>query len=61
MAVQALPTIQTIFSGDGITSNTRNFQFTLGEKIEKRYYNTLEKLNKKSSVVEDEKKTTLDF
>lgn len=34
MAVQALPTIQTIFSGDGITSATRNFQFTLGEKIE---------------------------
>jgi len=38
MAVQALPTIQTIFSGDGITSSTRNFQFTLGEKIENVLY-----------------------
>lgn len=38
MAVQALPTIQTIFSGDGITSATRNFQFALGEKIENVLY-----------------------
>ena len=38
MAVQALPTIQTIFSGDGITLSTRNFQFTLGEKVENILY-----------------------
>lgn len=38
MAVASLPTIQTIFSGDGITSNTRNFQFTLGEKVENILY-----------------------
>ena len=38
MAVKQLPTIQTIFSGEDITSATRAKTFELGEKIENKLY-----------------------
>ena len=37
MAVKQLPTIQTIFSGEGITSDTKSISFELDEKIETTY------------------------
>jgi len=37
MAVKQLPTIQTIFSGEGITSDTKSMSFDLDEKIETTY------------------------
>lgn len=37
MAVKQLPTIQTIFSGEGITSDTKSMSFELDEKIETTY------------------------
>jgi hypothetical protein len=38
MAVQALPTITTIISGDNVTAFNKNIQFTLAEKLENVLY-----------------------
>ena len=38
MAVKQLPTIQTIYSGEDITSTTKTTSFELGEKIENKLF-----------------------
>lgn len=38
MAVKVLPTIQTIFSGEGITPEINTVRFEVGEKIENSWY-----------------------
>lgn len=38
MAVQALPTIRTVISGDNITGFDKSTTFTLAEKLENIYY-----------------------
>lgn len=38
MAVKVLPTVQTIFSGEGVTSEINTLKFELGEKIENTFY-----------------------